>query len=653
MNPLTHLTTALAGRYDLARELGEGGMATVYLARDVKHDRDVAIKVLKLELGAVLGVERFLSEIKVTANLQHPNLLPPFDSGEAGGLLFYVMPFVEGETLRARLDREKQLPVDEAVRIATAIAGALAYAHERGVIHRDLKPENILLQAGQPVIADFGIALTVSNAGGARVTQTGLSLGTPQYMSPEQATGDRVIDARSDLYSLAAMTYEMLVGDPPHVASTAQAIVAKLLTERPASVQVARPTVGDAVAYAIERGLEKLPADRWSGAAEFAEALGLVGSNPQFVAPDRIVYGAPGNLVMTAPFSLRSRTVTGPGERVAEGIWQGLGGAVGVAASRNGVLALQSGTVAFSGGDRDVIVVTEKGVERPTVLPRRRWDQARVSPDGKRMAGAIWKLDLQRDVWISELQSGITERLTTDSVSALPAWTRDGQAVVYTRNVPGVMRLQSWPRNGGSTLISDKAAFGSISPGPAGGYWAFSVPSPNRADDVDIWIARDDSLPTPRPFIATAGVDEVLPSVSPNGRLLAYVSAEGGQNNVYIQPIPGPGTRVRVSVDGGLDPAWSPDGTALFYRTLGSPGTFMRATISDRPRLEATRRDSLFPFVYSTSPNFVTYDVLPGGREFLMLKQPQAEQRDAVVTVIVNWPATLGRARAVAPAPVP
>ena len=248
-------------------------MATVYLANDVRHNRAVALKVLKPELGAVLGAERFLTEIRVTANLQHPNLLPLFDSGEANGLLFYVMPFVEGESLRARLDRENQLPVDEAVRIASAVASALEYAHAHHVIHRDLKPENILLQGGQPIIADFGIALAVSNAGGARVTQTGLSLGTPQYMSPEQATGDRQLDARSDIYSLSAVTYEMLAGDPPHLGSSAQSIIAKVLTEKPPSVRIARPSVPEHVAYAIEKGLEKLSADRWRSAAEFDAAL--------------------------------------------------------------------------------------------------------------------------------------------------------------------------------------------------------------------------------------------------------------------------------------------------------------------------------------------------------------------------------------------
>jgi len=217
---LASLTAALTDRYRIQREIGQGGMATVFLARDTKHDRPVALKLLRPELGAVLGVERFLSEIRVTANLQHPNILPLFDSGEANGLLFYVMPFVDGESLRARLTREKQLPIDEAVRITVALASALDYAHRNGIIHRDLKPENILMQAGQPVIADFGIALAVRNAGGNRVTQTGLSLGTPEYMSPEQATGDREIDARTDIYSLGAVTYEMLTGEPPGVSGS-------------------------------------------------------------------------------------------------------------------------------------------------------------------------------------------------------------------------------------------------------------------------------------------------------------------------------------------------------------------------------------------------------------------------------------------------
>lgn len=200
MSVLDKLRTSLSDRYRIERQIGVGGMATVYLARDLRHDRPVALKLLSPELGAVLGPERFLSEIRVTANLQHPNLLPLLDSGEAEGLLYYVMPYIEGESLRARLEREKQMPVAEAVRLAAAVAGALDYAHRHGVIHRDLKPENILLHDDQPRVADFGIALAVSNAGRERVTQSGLSLGTPQYMSPEQATGDRSVDGRTDIY---------------------------------------------------------------------------------------------------------------------------------------------------------------------------------------------------------------------------------------------------------------------------------------------------------------------------------------------------------------------------------------------------------------------------------------------------------------------
>jgi hypothetical protein len=263
----------LSGRYEIEREIGRGGMATVYLARDVRHARHVALKVLNPDLGAVLGAERFLAEIRVTANLQHPNLLPLFDSGEVDGQLFYVMPYIEGESLRHKLEREKQLPIDEAVHIGIAVADALDYAHRHGVIHRDLKPENILLHEGRPLVADFGIALAISHAGGERVTKTGFSLGTPQYMSPEQATGDRDVDRRSDIYSLGAVLYESLAGEPPHMGGTGQAIVARILTETAPSVRVRRPTVSEHVAGVIARALEKLPADRWATAHELGAAL--------------------------------------------------------------------------------------------------------------------------------------------------------------------------------------------------------------------------------------------------------------------------------------------------------------------------------------------------------------------------------------------
>ncbi len=270
---MMRLTASLSDRYRVTRELGAGGMATVYLAHDLKHERDVAIKVLHPDLGAALGAERFLSEIRTTARLQHPHILPLLDSGDADGLLYYVMPLVTGETLRARLERETQLPIPDAVRIAREVASALDYAHRQGVIHRDIKPENILLHDGQAIVADFGIALAVQSAGGARMTQTGLSLGTPQYMSPEQAMGERAIDARSDIYALGAVTYEMLVGDAPFTGSSVQAIVAKVLSEKPTSLRTLRDTVPMQVEQAVFTALAKLPADRFDSAKAFADAL--------------------------------------------------------------------------------------------------------------------------------------------------------------------------------------------------------------------------------------------------------------------------------------------------------------------------------------------------------------------------------------------
>ncbi len=274
-DPVARLNTALEGRYAIERELGEGGMATVYLADDLKHNRNVALKVLKPELAAVVGAERFLAEIETTANLTHPHILPLHDSGEADSFLFYVMPYVEGETLRDRIDREHQLPVDDAVRIATNVAEALDYAHRQGVIHRDIKPANVLMLEGKPVISDFGIALALSAAGaGERITETGLSLGTPHYMSPEQATGDQRVGPPSDTYALGAVLYEMLVGEPPYAGTTAQAVLGKIIAGKPVSAKEHRPSIPANVDAAVRKALEKLPADRFTSAQEFARAFG-------------------------------------------------------------------------------------------------------------------------------------------------------------------------------------------------------------------------------------------------------------------------------------------------------------------------------------------------------------------------------------------
>src|SRR4051812_48935572 len=249
-------------------------MATVFLAEDLRHKRKVALKLLKPELAAVLGADRFVQEITTTASLQHPHILALFDSGTADGFLFYVMPYIEGETLRDKLNHETQLGVDEAVQIAREVADALDYAHRRGIVHRDVKPENILLHGGHAMVADFGIALAVSAAAGGRMTETGLSLGTPYYMSPEQATAEKEISARADIYSLASVLYEMLTGEPPHMGNSAQQVIMKIITEAAQPVTRLRKSVPPNVAAAVAKALEKLPADRFTSANEFAAALG-------------------------------------------------------------------------------------------------------------------------------------------------------------------------------------------------------------------------------------------------------------------------------------------------------------------------------------------------------------------------------------------
>ncbi len=275
---------ALADRYRVERELGRGGMATVFLAHDLRHDRPVALKVLRPELGASLGPDRFLMEIRIAARLRHPHILPVHDSGESAGRLWYTMPYVEGETLRRRIAREGQLPIGLAVRFATQVLGALGHAHAHGIVHRDIKPENILLEGDQAVVADFGVARAISVAGQERLTETGLALGTPTYMSPEQATGGRELDGRTDLYALGCVLYEMLIGQPPFQGATAQQLLARHVMDPVPPLRTVRPTVPAEVEHAVMRALAKVPADRFPTAADFADELATTGE-PVIVSP--------------------------------------------------------------------------------------------------------------------------------------------------------------------------------------------------------------------------------------------------------------------------------------------------------------------------------------------------------------------------------
>ena len=436
------LTIALAGRYRIERELGAGGMATVYLAHDLKHDRDVAIKVLHPELGAVLGADRFLAEIKTTARLQHPHILPLLDSGDADGLLYYVMPVVTGETLRARLERERQLPIPDAVRIASEIASALDYAHRHNVIHRDIKPENILLHDGQALVADFGIALAVQSAGGQRMTQTGLSLGTPQYMSPEQAMGERTIDARTDVYALGAVTYEMLSGDAPFSGSSVQAIVAKVMTERPTPLHTLRDTVSPGIEHAVFTALAKLPADRFATAAEFAAAL----ANPVTFATG-----------MTSPADARSshgsrRTIVA------------LSVALALAVAAAGVLLARGGDDGGSIKRTDVVHMSfalgDSAVVR--AIPNLR---LAISPSGRRIAfvGAEGGANA---LWVREISEPTSHLLAGTTAAFSPFFSPDGESIGFFTHETNHVVLKVIPAAGGvaRTVLEDSIApFGGAS----------------------------------------------------------------------------------------------------------------------------------------------------------------------------------------------
>jgi eukaryotic-like serine/threonine-protein kinase len=457
LSTLDRLTAALADRYRIERELGQGGMATVYLAHDLKHDRDVAIKVLLPELAAVIGAERFLTEIKTTANLQHPHILPLFDSGSADGQLFYVMPYVEGETLRGRLTRETQLPVADAVRLATEVAAALDYAHKRGVVHRDIKPENILVQSGSALVADFGIALAVQQAGASRMTQTGMSLGTPQYMSPEQAMGEKQIDARSDIYALGAITYEMLIGEPPFTGPSAQAIVAKVMTETPKELTAQRKSIPPGVAAAVEQALEKLPADRFATAADFAAALAnpnptmaRTGMQPVATSSRRtwLVTAAVALVALAAGLAVGMRR---GGGAVAESLTVAslrFGDSTVIRAVNNIRFAISpSGRrVVFNGPDGDGYQLWVRDLDQPTAhpLPDTRGGVAPFfSPDGESVGfftGSAGAAAMK----VIAISGGVARTVVQDSVTVFGggSWGEDGQ-IYFTHSNRGLARVSS------------------------------------------------------------------------------------------------------------------------------------------------------------------------------------------------------------------
>ncbi len=412
MTEIHRLTAALADRYRLERPLGQGGMATVYLAHDVRHDRAVAVKVLRPELAAVIGGERFITEIRTTANLQHPHILPLFDSGEADGFLYYVMPYVPGESLRQRLDRERQLPVEEALRIASDVAGALDYAHRNGVIHRDIKPENILLQEGRPVVADFGIALALSAAGGGRMTETGLSLGTPHYMSPEQASADRDLTPRSDIYSLACVLYEMLAGDPPHTGPTSQAILMRILTDDPRPVTDLRRAVPAHVAAALDRALEKLPADRFESASAFDRAL----DDPSFRYERRTdLHVTGGTRAIAAPAGMRAwlRDPRSIAALVA------LAAVIGIATQ---LMRSPAGPAPFP---------VRMNLDAGNVASEGRISLD-ISPDGRTIVMAA-TVDGEQRLWIRSAEDTGFRPMPQTEDGQFPAFSPDGQWIVYSR----------------------------------------------------------------------------------------------------------------------------------------------------------------------------------------------------------------------------
>ena len=599
---LDRLSTALSERYRIERELGAGGMATVYLARDVRHDRRVALKVLRPELAAVIGAERFLHEIKTTANLQHPHILPLHDSGEAAGLVYYVMPYVEGEALRDRLTREHQLPVEEAVRIAREVADALDYAHRHGVVHRDIKPENILLHDGRVQVADFGIALAVSSAGGGtRMTETGMSLGTPHYMAPEQAMGEREITPKADIYALGCVLYEMLVGEPPFTGPTAQAIIARVMTEEPRSLTIQRRTIPVELEAVVRRALEKLPADRFASAAGFSEAL---------AHPERVPAAAPAE--RTARL-----TRSGVGTPRFSPLLLGLGGLALAAAAvalwaltrpeparpvSRYALFLPEGQASQPGEwfqlspDGSRLVYSRAGPDGPQlwIKERDRTDATPLagtlgaglftfSPDGRWIAfrrGAVPYSDL----FVMPAEGGTAQRITElNSMIRGFAWMPDSNALVMSSDHAGEQALFLLGRDGrGLTPLGvTRAYFPAISRRAP----VLVYQQENSLTQLASYTLGAAGSVGQRLAIAPSSRSDHGPSLSPSGKRLAFISLRSGAPQLWVSEIDTGLTFPVTNLDNRtVDQArWSPDERELLFISRGAgASTLMRVELATR-----------------------------------------------------------------------
>jgi serine/threonine-protein kinase len=622
------LANALAGRYAIDREIARGGMATVYLARDLRHGRRVAIKVLREELAAAVGAERFLAEIHVTASLQHPHILPLFDSGSVDGLLWYVMPFVEGETLRSRLTREGRLPLAESIRLAREIADALDHAHVRGIVHRDVKPENVLLQDGHALVADFGIALALEQAGGERITRTGLALGTPQYMAPEQAAGERALDARVDVYALGAVLHEMLAGEPPFAAPTRQAVVRRMMQELPPALVERRPGVAPFIDAAVRRALAKRPDDRFPNAAAFAAALLPVppdGAEPAPAAPSpeprvtsrgrtvsataalyaaavTLVLGLVGGMLLDPSALMRRWTAAAP------------------AATRTADVPRATADAQVTAeGDITLTVVDRAGRPLRQIPANRPWTP-RFSPDGRRVAyGAFGAGRQTSDLWVTDLDAGTTKRLTDDDGDANdPQWSSDGAALVYSASAPAGKDVMLRSLDGGKEYVLATRS-GTQFPSDWVRDGNLLVTEQAGPDRNDILVQPKDGSMARR--YAATPADETAARSSPDGRWVAYTSDESGRSEVYLDSYPRPGRRVTISTGGGVHPVWRGDGHELYYWRDGAlVAVQLGASVGGAPPARGAQT-VLFRAPYLVSINTM-YDVSPDGQRFVIVQQP-------------------------------